>query len=337
MRRDDRESRGHRGRAAGAGGLALAVMPTSPSPSAGVAAGPEDDVQTSGAAEPAPRHERGRDERGRRPAFGGRQRGGHGVDVGGEPADRLARLRRRGGRDRHRASQDEVRAHRVSTRSAARRRTPPPAARPASPTRARCARRRWRRPGVAPAATIACTWPRSRTPPAAFTPMLSPTTRRISATSATVAPPGPKPVDVLTKSAPAALASVQAVTFSSSVSSAASMITLLVTPQARQARGHRLDVLLDQPQIARLERADVDHHVDLGGAVEDRAARLVVLHVGGRRAQREADHRADADAGAAQLPRRQRHPRRVDAHRRETSARRPRGTTSRCRRPWRPA
>jgi hypothetical protein len=57
----------------------------------------------------------------------------------------------------------------------------------------------------------------------------------MSATSAAVAPPGPKPVDVFTKSAPAAFASVHAVTFSSSVSSAASMITLLVTPPRGRA------------------------------------------------------------------------------------------------------
>ena len=44
-----------------------------------------------------------------------------------------------------------------------------------------------------------------RMPPAAFTPMPGPTTRRMSATSWAVAPPGPKPVDVLTKSAPAGL------------------------------------------------------------------------------------------------------------------------------------
>ncbi len=88
---------------------------------------------------------------------------------------------------------------------------------------------------LAPAATIAFSPWRSRTPPAAFTPISAPTTRRIRATSATVAPPDAKPVDVLTKSAPAALLSVEAVTFSSSVSSAASMITLLTTPHCRQA------------------------------------------------------------------------------------------------------
>ncbi len=42
-------------------------------------------------------------------------------------------------------------------------------------------------------------------------------------------------MEVFTKSAPAAFDSVLAVTFSSSVSSAASMITLLITPQGRQA------------------------------------------------------------------------------------------------------
>ena len=58
---------------------------------------------------------------------------------------------------------------------------------------------------VAPAATIASSDAKSLTPPAAFTPISAPTTRRISATSATVAPPGPNPVEVFTKSAPAAL------------------------------------------------------------------------------------------------------------------------------------
>ncbi len=74
---------------------------------------------------------------------------------------------------------------------------------------------------------------RSRTPPAAFTPISAPTTRRISATSAAVAPPEAKPVEVFTKSAPAAFESVHAVIFSSSVNSAASMITLLTTPAWR--------------------------------------------------------------------------------------------------------
>ena len=51
-------------------------------------------------------------------------------------------------------------------------------------------------------------------------------------------------------------------------------------------------------QVAGLQRADVDHHVDLARAVEDRAPRLVALDVGGRRAERKPDDRADADAAA---------------------------------------
>ena len=96
---------------------------------------------------------------------------------------------------------------------------------------------------VAPAATMACICSRSRTPPDALTPMSSPTTRRISATSAAVAPPGPKPVEVFTKSAPAAFASVQAVTFSSSVRSAVSMMTLLIDAALAAGADDRRDVV----------------------------------------------------------------------------------------------
>jgi hypothetical protein len=56
---------------------------------------------------------------------------------------------------------------------------------------------------VAPAAIMALAAPSSRTPPEALTPMTGPTVRRIRATSSTVAPPLEKPVEVLTKSAPA--------------------------------------------------------------------------------------------------------------------------------------
>ncbi|MEY4775273.1 MAG: hypothetical protein RIT40_2308 [Planctomycetota bacterium] len=42
-------------------------------------------------------------------------------------------------------------------------------------------------------------------PPEALTPIVGPTMRRISATSAAVAPPLLKPVEVFTKSAPAAM------------------------------------------------------------------------------------------------------------------------------------
>src|SRR5512143_2963588 len=54
-------------------------------------------------------------------------------------------------------------------------------------------------------------------------------------TSSTVAPPGPKPVEVLTNAAPASFAIAAARAFSSSVRSAASTITLTTAPPGRQA------------------------------------------------------------------------------------------------------
>ena len=42
------------------------------------------------------------------------------------------------------------------------------------------------------------------------------------------------------------------------------MITLLTTPASRHGLGDRFDVLFDQPQIAGLQGADVDDHVDFG-------------------------------------------------------------------------
>jgi hypothetical protein len=126
----------------------------------------------------------------------------------------------------------------------------------------------------APAATIALRPSRSRTPPAALTPISAPTTRRISATSAAVAPPGPNPVEVFTKSAPAAFDSVQAVIFSSSVRRAASMITLLTTPHCRGTGSVTASMSRSTgAQVARLQRADVDDHVDL--AAPSKIARRV--------------------------------------------------------------
>ena len=69
----------------------------------------------------------------------------------------------------------------------------------------------------------------------ALTPIRGPTVSRISATSNTVAPPLAYPVLVFTKSAFACLASWQAITFSRSVRSAVSMITLLMAPDSWQA------------------------------------------------------------------------------------------------------
>ncbi len=83
---------------------------------------------------------------------------------------------------------------------------------------------------VAPAATMAFRSASVRMPPDALTPIDVPTVRRISATSATVAPALLKPVEVFTKSAPASCASRHASVFCASSSSAVSMITLTIAP-----------------------------------------------------------------------------------------------------------
>jgi hypothetical protein len=58
------------------------------------------------------------------------------------------------------------------------------------------------------------------------------------------------------------------------------MITLLSAPPSRHGPVTASMIALDDAQVARLQRADVDHHVDLAGAVEDCPPRLVPLHVG---------------------------------------------------------
>ena len=78
----------------------------------------------------------------------------------------------------------------------------------------------------APASIIASTVSRSLIPPEALTFSLSPTVSFINLTSATLAPPLLNPVDVLTKSAPAASDSSQAFTISSSERRQVSIITL---------------------------------------------------------------------------------------------------------------
>ena len=77
----------------------------------------------------------------------------------------------------------------------------------------------------APASTISLRASGVRIPPAALTPIVGPTVLRIKATSLTVAPPVENPVEVLTKSALASFASLQARTISSSLSKQHSRIT----------------------------------------------------------------------------------------------------------------
>ena len=70
---------------------------------------------------------------------------------------------------------------------------------------------------VTPSAMTSSSASSVRTPPAALTWMCGEVFARIRRRSSCVAPPGAKPVQVLTKSAPAASDSWQARTFSSSV------------------------------------------------------------------------------------------------------------------------
>ena len=183
----------------------------------------------------------------------------------------------------------------------------PPASARAIP--GRCARRRWRRSAWRRPRPSPCSPSRSRTPPAAFTPISSPTTRRIKRDVGRRGAAGPKPGGGLHEVGARRLRQ------------RARRDLLLVGQQRRlddhlahdaglaARRGDGLDVALDEPQVARLQRADVDHHVDLAGAVEDRPPRLVVLRVRRRRAEREADDRADAHARCLAAGARKRPPR----------------------------
>ena len=81
------------------------------------------------------------------------------------------------------------------------------------------------------------TWEAVRMPPEALTPRRPPTVLAMSSTAWTLAPPdGWKPVEVLTKSAPAASDARHAATISSSVRAAASMMTLTTVGAGAAAR-----------------------------------------------------------------------------------------------------
>ena len=66
--------------------------------------------------------------------------------------------------------------------------------------------------------------------------------------------------------------------------------------RVRRGGAHRRDVLAHRVPVSGHGEAEVDDHVDLGGAGVDRHLRLVSLDGRLMRAAREADHRADVDA-----------------------------------------
>ena len=81
--------------------------------------------------------------------------------------------------------------------------------------------------------------------------------------------------------------------------------------------GDGLDVALDQGAVATLQRADVDHHVDLGGSVRECAARLVLFDVWRGRPERKPHDRADPDGATGQALAGASHPGGVQADRGE--------------------
>ena len=138
-------------------------------------------------------------------------------------------------------------------------------------------------------------------PPEAFTPsFFGATVFAMSAMSSAVAPPLANPVEVFTKSAPAFMLNSQARTFSSSVSSAVSRITLLsarpslqASTTARMSRSTSASSsLLSAPMLMTMS-------ISLR-ALADRLARLERLDLGRLGAQREADDAAELHRRAAQ-------------------------------------
>src|SRR5688572_17085836 len=84
---------------------------------------------------------------------------------------------------------------------------------------------------------------------------------------------------------------------------------------------YRTNVVFDETIVTTLQGADVEHHVELARAIENRAACFVGFDVGQRGAEWKTDHSANRNAAAAQVARGDAHPRGIDAHRREPVSR----------------
>ena len=136
-----------------------------------------------------------------------------------------------------------------------------------------------------------------RTPPAALTCTCGEVTRRISARSSCVAPEGAKPVEVLTKSRAGGLDQARAALLLVVVEVGVLEDHLHQRPRVVRDCHHGGDVVANVLVATGAQRADLDHHVQLGGAVGERVARLEHLRRRRRRAVREADHRADGHVG----------------------------------------
>ena len=156
---------------------------------------------------------------------------------------------------------------------------------------------------LAPAAAMVFKSSRVRTPPEAFTPIAGPTVRRISATSSAVAPPGPKPVEVFTKSAPASFANRDAATFCCAV--------------CRRVLHDGVDIGAHPCVIPAAQRSYMQHHVDFLCSVANGRGGFGNLDFRGTRAQRKADDRAHLHRRTRQLACNQTNPVRIHTDARE--------------------
>ena len=117
-------------------------------------------------------------------------------------------------------------------------------------------------------------------PPDALTPSRPPTVAAISETAWTVAPPaGWKPVDVLTKSAPAASAARQVPTIASSDSAADSMITLSTVGCGTASRTAAMSACTDakSPAVAAPRSITMSTSCAPSRTARDASAALIAL------------------------------------------------------------
>ena len=133
---------------------------------------------------------------------------------------------------------------------------------------------------VAPAQTIFFRSSNVRTPPEAFTPMSVPTTARISATSSAVAPPVLKPVEVLTKSAPALFARQRRANFFLHGQQRSFQNHLADRAAAMRCLDDAADIGFHHVILPRFQRADVQHHVHFLRAQLDGFFRFVNFYLG---------------------------------------------------------
>ena len=153
---------------------------------------------------------------------------------------------------------------------------------------------------LAPASSRARTSARVRMPPEALTPQRPPATPRSRATSAGVAPPVEKPVEVLMKSAPAWMAISAPRSFSSTVSRAGLQNDLEQGAVVMGDGGDGVNGVMDGMVVAAFELADGNDHIQFAGAQAGERGRLLAQRGDQRGAQGKADDHAHRNAGSGE-------------------------------------